>query len=309
MPSSQEYSGPGEVPSTAVTIGAHRRYTSRVRWIKVLFVLLLVGAAAAAILPVRSLRARKAPASPWETLEPGLELGALKAPHPSSDGDSKISVLRIDPHRFELRLLNASAPGEGEPLTARGWSRRKGLVAAINASMYDEDHRTSMGLMLSRGHVNNPCLFCDKAILAFDPRSPGMEPVKLIDRECDDLDAWKGHYGTLVQSIRMISCKGENVWAAGGQEWSIAAIGVDRKGRVLFIHSRSAYTPHDLIENLLSLPLDLAGAMYAEGGPEAQLYVHSGRHEVELVGNHSSSLFDSGSAWPVPNVIGVVRKK
>jgi hypothetical protein len=291
-----------------MTSPGRRRYTPPVRLVKILILLLLVGAAAAAVLPFRSLSARKAPASPWETLEPGLEMGMLKAPHPSSDGDSKINVLRIDPHRFELRLLNASAPGEGEPLTARDWSRRKGLVAAINASMYDEDHRTSMGLMLSRGHTNNPRLSRDKAVLAFDPKSPGMAPVKLIDRECDDLDAWKGHYGTLVQSIRMISCKGENVWAAGGQEWSIAAVGIDHQGRILFLHSRSPYTPHDLIENLLSLPLDLAGAMYAEGGPEAQLYVHSGRHEVELVGNHGTSLFASDSAWPVPNVIGVVRK-
>lgn len=249
--------------------------------------------------------------SPWQTLEPGLELGILSAPRPAQSGDSKIHVVRIDPRRFELKLLNASAPGEGKPLTAREWARRHGLVAAVNASMYDEDHRTSVGLMRTRGHVNNPRVTRDKAVLAFDPRSPGMPPVKLIDRECDDFDAWKEHYGTLIQSIRMISCKGENVWAPGGEEWSIAAVGLDRQGRILFLHSRSPYTPHDLIENLLSLPLDLAGAMYVEGGPEAQLYVASGSHEVELAGSHGSGLFDGGGdeAWPVPNVVGVVRRK
>jgi len=261
------------------------------------------------VFPVRLLRTPKAPVSPWETLEPGLELGVLQALHPSTSGDSKIRVLRIDPHRFELRLLNSSAPGQGKPLTARDWSHRNKLVAVINASMYDADNRTSMGMMLTQKHTNNPRLNRDKAILAFDPQSPGMAPVKLIDRECDDLDAWKGHYGTLVQSIRMISCKGENVWAASEDPWSIAAVGVDRRGRVLFIHSRSPYTPHDLIENLLSLPLDLAGAMYAEGGPEAQLYVRSGQREIELLGSHGTSLFGSDRAWPVPNVIGVVRRK
>jgi len=280
-----------------------------VRLKKPLIALLLVGGAAAVVFPVRLLRTQKAPASPWETLEPGLELGVLQALHPSTSGDSKIRVLRIDPHRFELRLLNSSAPGQGKPLTARDWSHRNKLVAVINASMYDADNRTSMGMMLTQKHTNNPRLNRDKAILAFDPKSPGMAPVKLIDRECDDLDAWKGHYGTLVQSIRMISCKGENVWAASEDPWSIAAIGVDRRGRVLFIHSRSPYTPHDLIENLLSLPLDLAGAMYAEGGPEAQLYVRSGQREIELLGSHGTSLFGSDRAWPVPNVIGVVRRK
>lgn len=283
------------------------------RLAKLAIVLLLIGAAAAVVIPVRSARApKKGPASPWETLEPGLELGVLSAPHRSSSGDSKIRILRIDPHRFELRLLNASAPGQGSSLTVHEWSHGNGLVAAINASMYDEDHSTSMGLMLTREHTNNPRLSRDKAVLAFDPQSPGMAPVKLIDRDCDDFAAWKGHYGTLVQSIRMISCKGENVWEQGDQEWSIAAIGLDRRGRILFLHSRSPYTPHDFIENLLSLPLDLAGAMYAEGGPEAQLYVKSGRREVELVGSRGTGLFDSSDnsqAWPVPNVIGIVRRK
>ena len=280
------------------------------RFRKPLFAVLLVGAAAAVVLPVRSARQRQV-ASPWERLETGLELGVLQAPHRSGQGDAKIHVLRIDPHRFALRLLNASAQGQRQALTAREWSRRHGLVAAINASMYVQDGLTSVGLMRTRGHVNNPRLTRDKAVLAFDPRSPGMPPVKLIDRGCDDFDAWKTHYDTFVQSIRMVSCRGENVWAQGGEEWSIAAVGVDRRGRLLFIHSRSPYTPHDLIENLLSLPLGLAGAMYVEGGPEAQLYVRGGGREVELVGSRGTSLFDGGenqSAWPVPNVIGVVRR-
>jgi uncharacterized protein YigE (DUF2233 family) len=281
-----------------------------VRFRKPIFAVLVVGVAAAVVLPVRFGRPRQA-ASPWERLERGLELGVLNAPHPSSQGDSKIRVLRIDPHDFELRLLNASAPGQGQALTAREWSQSHGLVAAINASMYVQDHLTSVGLMRTRAHVNNPRLTRDKAVLAFDPRSPGMPPVKLIDRGCDDFDAWKTHYDTFIQSIRMVSCRGENVWAQGGEEWSIAAVGVDRRGRLLFIHSRSPYTPHDLIENLLSLPLGLAGAMYVEGGPEAQLYVQSGDREVELVGSRGTSLFDSGDnqrAWPVPNVIGVVAR-
>jgi hypothetical protein len=51
--------------------------------------------------------------------------------------------------------------------------------------------------------------------------------------------------------------------------------------------------------------------MYVEGGPEAQLYVRGGGREVELVGSRGTSLFDSGDnqrAWPVPNVIGLVRR-
>ena len=274
--------------------------------------LLLLGAIALAALQGAPALPPRGAAPRWRTLEQGLEMGELRSPRQSPAGDSRIRVLRIDPHRFALRLLNSSAPGQGQPLSAREWAERHRLVAAINASMYGADQRTSLGLMRTRAHVNNPRLTRDKAVLAFDPLEPGLPPVKLIDRDCDDLDRWKGRYGTLIQSIRMISCDGRNVWAQQKQQrWSIAAIGVDRRGRVLFLHVRSPYSPHDLIDVLRALPLDLAGAMYAEGGPEAQLYVNSGGTEVELVGSHGAGLFqseDNDHAWPVPNVIGVVRR-
>lgn len=247
----------------------------------------------------------------WETLEPGLELGVFPSPRPSVAGDSKVRALRIDPARFRLKLLNASAPGQGKPLTARDWCLRNDLVAAINASMYQQDLRTSVSLMRTGGHVNNPSLTKDKAVLAFDPKSDGAPPVKMIDRGCEDFPAWKDRYATLVQSIRMISCDRKNVWSRQPVQWSIAAIGLDRSGRVLFLHSRSPYSPHDLINILLALPLDLAGAMYVEGGPEAQLFVRSGKRETELVGSFETGFFENDGndhAWPVPNVIGVVRK-
>ena len=247
----------------------------------------------------------------WEVLEPGLELGVFPSPRPATAGDAKVRALRIDPARFRLQLLNASAPGQGKPLTARDWCLRNNLVAAINASMYQQNLRTSVSLMRTRSHVNNPSLTGDKAVLAFDAKSSGIPPVKIIDRGCEDFAAWKDRYATLVQSIRMISCDRKNVWSRQPVQWSIAAIGLDRRGRVLFLHSRSPYSPHDLIDILLALPLDLAGAMYVEGGPEAQLFVRSGKRQTELVGSYETGFFESDTndhAWPVPNVIGVMRK-
>ena len=85
-------------------------------------------------------------ASPWQALEPGLEYALFDGPA-ADVGDRKIAVLRIDPARFELRLLNASAPNEGELRTARAWAYRAGASAAINASMFQEDFRSSVSLM------------------------------------------------------------------------------------------------------------------------------------------------------------------
>jgi len=247
---------------------------------------------------------------PWTTLEPGLDLAAFPAPRASDVGDSRIRVLRIDPERFELTLLSASA-GDGLKRTAKVWSTDFDLVAAINASMFQQDHRTSVSLMRTRDHVNNSWVSKDKTILAFDPDA-GVEPrVRMIDRGCDDLDETARGYGTLVQSIRMVSCDGRNVWSPQPRRWSTAAVGLDRDGRVLFVHVRSPYSTHDLIEMLLGLPLDLDRCMYTEGGPEAQMYIHSGLVEHELVGSFETGFLADDSnaiAWPVPNVIGVTRR-
>lgn len=247
----------------------------------------------------------------WRTLEPGLELGVFRAPRTAAIGDSLVQVVRVDPERFDLRLLNASAPGQGRSRTARDWAQREGLAAAINASMYQADHRRSVGLMQTPGHVNNANVTADRTVLAFDPLNAGSPRVTMIDRDCDDLDSLRARYGTLVQSIRMISCKGANVWSQQPRRWSTAAIGIDREGRVLLIHARSPYSVHDLIDNLQQLPLRLAVAMYVEGGPEAQLYVRAGGEEHEFVGSFETGFNENDGndhAWPVPNVVGVVRR-
>ena len=83
----------------------------------------------------------------WHQLADGLELGIFDSPQPAEIGDSKVRILRIDPARYELKLLNASVSKKGRPLTAKQWCRQNGLVAAINASMYQEDFKTSVSYM------------------------------------------------------------------------------------------------------------------------------------------------------------------
>ena len=158
-------------------------------------------------------------------LEPGLEW--IRLPVPASGGYSadEAQIVRVDPTRWKLRLLNASAPGEGEARTAKEWSLARGLAAGINASMYQMDRRTSVSLMKTGSHTNNARLSKDRTILAFDRSEPGGPEIQIIDRDCQDLSALRRRYGTLVQSIRMVSCDGRNVWSKETRRASIAALG------------------------------------------------------------------------------------
>ena len=248
----------------------------------------------------------------WRNLEKGLDVGIFQAPKKSDFGDSLIRILRADTASFELRLLNASSKDQGKRWSVKNWATKNGLVAAINSSMYQKNMRSSVSYMKSREHTNNTWVSKDKTVLAFDPNDKDLLPVRIIDRDCEDFNTLRKLYGTLVQSIRMISCHGENMWEQQKKIWSIAAMGLDHQGRILFIHVRSPYTTHDLINMLLELPIRLKQAMYVEGGADAQLYINTGNEEHEFIGSYStgSREHDENSyAHPIPNVLGLVRLK
>lgn len=258
--------------------------------------------------PLGPARTAAAAGEVWRKLDDGLEFGDLRAPKKAEAGDSRILVLRIDPRRYEFRLMCASA-GDKKPLTARQWCQRNGLVAAINSSMYAKDELTSVSLLKGRGHQNNGHVSADKMMLVFDPTDPAEPPARLVDLDRQTAADVLRKYSGAAQSIRMISQAGNNVWRQQPRRPSVAAIGMDRQGMILFIHSRSAYTVHDLIDMLMAMPLGLTMCMYVEGGSPAQLFVHAGDFEVEAVGNYEALPDgDNKVVRPVPNVIGIVKR-
>jgi hypothetical protein len=270
---------------------------------------LLVAVPGEVTTPGSSLAAHAGQASDagFTALEPGLDLGTFPGPG-GAPGDAKIWIARIDPARFELKLVNASA-GDARPRTVKQWAVGAGASAAINAGMFQEDGLTSVGLMRTRFHENNPRRARSyKAVFAFDPVRAGLPPVRLLDAACGELDAFPPPYGTLIQSIRLVSCDRKNVWATEPRRWSSAALGVDGQGRVLFIHARSPWPVHDLVDALLALPIDLRRAMYLEGGKEAQLYVRSGGREVERLGALEANAEDHAIPWEIPNAVVAVRR-
>ena len=250
--------------------------------------------------------------SAWKNLEKGLDVGIFPAPKKSALGDSLIRILRADTASFSLRLLNASSEDPKKRWPAKDWVNRNGLVAAINASMYQKDMMSSVSYMKTRKHTNNTWVSKDKTILAFNPNDKKLPPVRIIDRDCEDFNTLRKQYSTLVQSIRMVSCHGKNMWGQQKKMSSIAAIGLDQQDRILFIHVRSPYTTHDLIHMLLKLPIDLKQAMYVEGGADAQLYINTGKEEHEFIGSYSTGSREHDEntySHPIPNVLGLVRLK
>lgn len=250
----------------------------------------------------------------WKTIEKGLYLSELKAPKITRIGDSKITILKIDPKYFTFQLVAAS---EYDSLqrTVKEWCELKGMIAAINAGMYGGKSRISnVGFMKNSNHINNPDFKENyKAIAAFNPVDETLPPFKIIDTENENWENYKDKYLSFSQSMRMIDSQTKPMlWKQKRKmRSSMVVLGTDKKGNVLFIFTRSPFTPNEFSKILLKAPIQIQTAMYLEGGPESSLYVNNGETVVERIGSYVSRTFahDKNNEFrKMPNVIGIKRK-
>ncbi len=248
-------------------------------------------------------------ASPWETLAPGVELAEFDAPLKSSVVDSRFTVLRVDVARRPVRLLSAKREGLSPAPDAEAWAKLRGLLAVTNAGMFHPDgspvgHARTEGQVLTASRRKQY-----QAFLVLDPVEQGLPAVRMLDPDCDDVEALLPRYRTVLQSIRMVDCKGKNRWSAQPRLWSAVVLGLDTQGRLLVIHSRSPYRMHDFVGVLQKLPLGVARLMYLEGGPEASLHVAAPGRTVRRVGSFETGFNENDENreyWALPNVLGVV---
>jgi hypothetical protein len=248
-------------------------------------------------------------ASPWETLAPGVELAEFDAPLKSTVGDSRVTVLRVDVAQSPVRLLSAEREGFSTAPDAEAWAKLRGLLAVTNAGMFHPDgspvgHARTEGQVLTASRRKQY-----QAFLVLDPVEKGLPAVRMLDPDCDDVEALLPRYRTVLQSIRMVDCKGKNRWSAQPRLWSAVVLGLDTQGRLLVIHSRSPYRMHDFVGVLQKLPLGVARLMYLEGGPEASLHVAAPGRTVRRVGSFETGFNendDNREYWALPNVLGVV---
>ena len=242
----------------------------------------------------------------WTQLGIGLEQGRFPLADLGFPG-AVVHVLRVDPRRWEL-TLHGLPSGASIGYTAREWSRREGLSAAINAGMYQADYRTHSGHMRADGTIFSRGTNAYLSAAAFDPVDPKDPPFRIFDLDDDPLATVLARYRRIVQNLRMVKRPGENRWTSQERRWSEAALGEDREGRALLIFCGAQLPLDRLIEALLALPLGLVAAQHLEGGTQAQLFVAAGGQTTELVGGYEG-VFPAPEvnrpAVPVPNILGV----
>lgn len=247
------------------------------------------------------LAAQPAPIA-WKLTLPGLEFAEAPLPVPSHAGDSLARIVRVTPGPWTIALRTAVAHG-GQARTVEDWLG-DGAVAAINPGMFGADWVMPTGHMVADAQVVNPAWSADRSVLAASGAG-----FHLFNLECEARpDAEQ--YPTMVQSIRMLDCAGHNIWADQPKEWSAALVGQDHAGRLLLIHVRSPYRMHDLVDQLIAMPLDLRALHYGDGGPPAFLSVRTPMLKGDWVGSWETGAFENDgneTAGTIPNVLVVVK--
>jgi hypothetical protein len=241
-------------------------------------------------------------------LGPGLVVEYVPASiDPAVDaGDRLITLVRIDPVHYRFRLLTAAFHGSRP---APQWARDFNLTGVINASMFVQGDR-STGLMVDGDIINNGAVNPRfGAFFALDPTGSALAPVAMFGRECSgfDLDALRRDYRVLIQNYRLLDCQRRAIRWKDTKQYSVAAVGVDRDGRVVLLHSRTPYRMRDFNTMIAEPSLGLTAAMFVEGGPEASLYVDSERGQIERIGSWEDRFSENDTNsdfWPIPNVIG-----
>lgn len=246
----------------------------------------------------------------WQQIAPGLSLGKFDARPRSDVGDSKITILKIDPHLFQFKLISTGQTKD-KPLTADQWAQKYGLIAVTNAGMFDTDFTTHIGYMKNFDYINNPDVNSYKSVAAFNPIDSTAKPFMIFDLDRVSFDQILKQYQSLIQNIRIIRRPGENRWHNKIGRWSEAALGQDKYGNVLFIFCRSPYNMSVFSQILLNLPINIACAQHLEGGPEASFYLKYGELEIKISGSYETGFNENDSNpkfWPIPNVLGIVAK-
>ncbi len=241
----------------------------------------------------------------WEEKAKGLCFAELAL---GENSLTKLRILRIDPKYYDFSLHSIGEKKE-HPKTLSQWAQAEKLISTINASMYLPDGNTSTGYMRNGEYVNNSRRATKfGAYFLAHPKSPKLVSARIVEKDDPELEKLLLQYTIVIQNYRLINSKRKILWSKGGQKHSIAAVGQDEGGNILFFHSREPIDAYSFAKILLNLPLGIRTVMYVEGGVQAGMVLNHNGAPVFWGGQHPAEFFLGNVGVALPNVLGVKVK-
>jgi hypothetical protein len=240
-----------------------------------------------------------------------MEYREINAPKKSFIGDSKISILRMDPQQFHFDLFTATQY-DSLPRDLHTWADTFDLLVAFNAGMYNLARPLQSRAYLKSGaHLNNGKILENfNLMLALGPKPNSQRSnIEVLDLTCANWEQEQQNFSGFAQGLRMIDCNGNPMnWQKKVQSCSMLVAAEDQKGWFYLIFTRSPYTHNQMIGFMTEMPYGLHDAIYLEGGPETSLLIDVNGHCIEKVGSWVSTTWernDNNHFWRLPNIVGV----
>jgi hypothetical protein len=240
-----------------------------------------------------------------------MEYREIDAPKKSFIGDSKISILRMDPQHFHFDLYTATQY-DSVPRDLHTWADTFDLLVAFNAGMYNLARPLQSRAYLKSGaHLNNGKILENfNLMLALGPKPNSQRSnIEVLDLTCANWEQEQQNFSGFAQGLRMIDCNGNAMnWQKKVQSCSMLVAAEDQKGWFYLIFTRSPYTHNQMIGFMTEMPYGLHDAIYLEGGPETSLLIDVNGHCIEKVGSWVSTTWernDNNHFWRLPNIVGV----
>lgn len=247
---------------------------------------------------------------PARAVRDGITVERIVGPPADGLGDGLVTLVRIDMRHRHLTLVTAESE-DGVFRPAPEWAARAGLVAGINAALFEPDGRPT-ALYVEDGVERSPDDARFGGLLAFDPIDPSDAPFVLTGRDCPgvDVSSLRSRYRNVVANYRLLGCSREPIAWLDEDRYSSAAFGVDREGRFVLVHSTTPYRMTDLARTLADPSLGLVAVHYVEGGPKATVHVETDHGPMTLIGSRDEDAHaaDRRGPRPIPNVLGVVPR-
>ncbi len=229
---------------------------------------------------------------PWQKIEDGFESRLLTFSSPDFETNIRIQALRIDPEKFPIRVIDSRAFGV-DRLDVKSLAEKTQAVAVINGGFFLPDLRP-LGLLIIDGQEKNPLRRADWGIFLIDDHAPRIIHTTEFRNGKSISQALQSGPRLIVNGRQMRLKR---------QAARRSAIGLNAKNQVIFVNSIDTEVYAQDLARIFLLPessggLECRDALGLDGGPSAQIFAEYKSLSINIPGG-----------WPVPNGIGVFKKR
>lgn len=229
----------------------------------------------------------------WRPLEPGIEHRSIEIQPNGGESRGHLHAVRVDLHRASLRVLTAGALGQ-TAMTAKEFAESTRAVGVVNGGFFTPDQKP-VGLVICDGRRYSRLRRADWGVFAISDDKARIVQSRNYRNRGDQYALECGP--RLVVDGRPTSLKPQASYRTG--------IGITDEGSevVLAVCNDIPLSLREFAGVFLRPEskggLGCRNALNLDGGPSSQLYLRSGKVQLDLQG-----------PWPVavPDAVAICRK-